>query len=89
MPKPQPNVPSPIVAPPTPEAPAELRHARTIAPGKEEYHLVWPSGHIRMVVSSDAELAEKAARGKAGKVKKKHTPGAERYERNPHEPIKC
>jgi hypothetical protein len=67
----------------------EFRHNRTLAPRVEEYLLVWPSGFSRQIVRSDAELADHATRGKAHKIKKKHEPGAERYARNPHEPIKC
>ncbi len=67
----------------------ETVHSRTLGPRQEEYITKWPSGFVREVVTSDAELAKNAARHKAKKVKKKHELGPERYERNPHEPIKC
>lgn len=69
------------------DAPEELRHGRTVARGKERYEYVWPSGRAVLDVPSEQE-DKVLAKKKVAKVKLRHKVGNERYERNPHEPIK-
>lgn len=67
---------------------SEFFHNRTLGRYKEEYMEKWSSGYAPVVVRDDKEATREASKRKLKKVKLKHTPGNERYERNEDEPFK-
>lgn len=85
MPKPTPAA---LVGVAEDSGPESFVHDRTLAPQQERYLRMWPSGQHPDIAYNGLDAADKAKKHKAKHVKLKHEPGAERYQRNPHEPIK-
>lgn len=68
--------------------PERFDHVRTISPNADIYDQTWPSGFHRQTMQSTKQAEAAATRKGLSIGRKKPVPGKERYERNPHEPIK-